>query len=353
MLQCWKASCAVQRFARSPSGSGPEGGRRRWRTVQSTKMSDWHMLFRFLSFTLCLAASAALPEAGRQPCQQMDIHRPERPEMIEVDLALLMAVEGQPELPEWSKIEKLQTMYRAFAAESAPCELIEGEEAAFQLFISRQTLESDQVWKTAGRIAADGLFQFYGASRIKVERADRNITREVAYPVGGSAAISEVAGSEQLPVLLEDLAQVQLVSVPRIRRLQGIETLGEQAPTECFVVSDVTLTPSRVFDEPNPAALTDPSSVDLSLAARRRSLERIARETRWRERLATEQPGCRVELEEGLLGRQITSLNLTTLELVPDVDFVTEAIRFWREVEQRVARLRAEEESWKKELSLK
>ncbi|HUG43180.1 MAG TPA: hypothetical protein VMN76_02960, partial [Acidobacteriota bacterium] len=242
---------------------------------------------------------------------------------------------------------------QAFAEESAPCELVEGEVTSFQLFISRQTLESDQVWKSSGRISADGLFQFYGASRVKVERADRNITREIAYPVAGSAAISDVAAADKLPVLLEDLAQVQLVSVPRIRRLPGIETLEEQSPAECFFVSDVTLTPSRVFDEPNSATLKDSSFVDLSLDARRRGLERIARETRWRERVATEQPGCRVELEEGLLGRQITSLNLTTLELVPDVDFVTETIRFWREVEQRIARLREEEEGWKRELGLK
>ena len=67
-------------------------------------------------------------------------------------------------------------------------------------------------------------------------------------------------------------------------------------------------------------------------------------------RFDTEQPGCGAADDAGYLDRQITSLNLTLKELIPDLDFMAESVRFWNDVENRIELLRAEEQGWKKQL---
>ena len=42
---------------------------------------------------------------------------------------------------------------------------------------------------------------------------------------------------------------------------------------------------------------------------------------------------------------------LTVRELAPDIDYVAQSIGFWRDVEQRIQQLRAEDEGWQKEIA--
>lgn len=280
---------------------------------------------------------------AKDPCRDKDIERPASPRMIETDLAPLLGQNGQPPLPEWSKIEKLRGFFKRLAESKAPCVILEGQDLAVRLFIARDSLEAAAGRLEAGRFTPDKAFQFYGSSRLKVERSDQEVTREYAFPLTGSATIAD-ASAEKLDVLLEDLAQIQMVTVPRLALQQ---TGGGEG---CFLVSQVTAVPSRVFDEPRSREPFDPSQPKLTLDARRRGLEHVAREVRWIQRVEKEPSGCRAGEADGYLARQITSLNLTVGELVPDLDFVTESLRFWKEVERRIEKIRAEDEAWKKEL---
>ncbi len=283
---------------------------------------------------------------AKEPCGPQDIHRPAPPEMIEADLRLLQGDAAAAPLPEWSKIEKLRSFYKTHAEGKAPCSIVEGEDLGVRLFLDRASLRQTGDAESAGRFGRDKAFQFYGSSRVKVERSDKSVTREYAFPLNGTATLSDVAPHD-LQVLLEDLGQIQLVAVPRLRADKSTDGSGQA----CFLLSEITAVPSRVFDEPSFEPPTDPAHPALTLSARRRGLELVAREVQWLERVESEEPGCHTIDTDGYLGRQITSLNLTVKELAPDLDFVAQSLRFWREVEQRVATLRAEEESWKKEIS--
>lgn len=293
-----------------------------------------------------LTVTLATPET-KDPCTSQQINTPKSPQMVEVDLELIHRGSGEGPLPEWSKVEKLRSFYRSYAAKQATCSIIEGEERAVRLFIARTCLDKEDSGGVPGRLEPETAFQFYGVSRVKVERADKDITREYAFPVAGPAKIAEIAEAGQLNVILEDLAQLQLVTVPRLRRPK---IAPENGAEDCFVVSHVTAVPSRVFDEPPVANSSEPSQIHLTLNARRRALEKVAQETKWLERIETEAPGCRVAEAPGFSGRQILSLSLTVRELIPDIDFVTEAVRFWREIEERIEQLRAQDEAWKTEI---
>ena len=285
---------------------------------------------------------------AKEPCSNEELQSPQSPQMIEVDLELVRGGPSQGALPEWSKIEKLRSIYKRYAANQAPCSIIEGEEIAVQLFVARPSLDKEGSDQIAGGFAAEKAFQFYGASRVKSERADKEVTREYAFPIAGPATITDVAETGQLNLVLEDLAQLQLVMVPRLRHM---EASWDNEGEDCFLVSRITLVPSRVFDEPLSLETYDASQVHLTLNGRRRALEHVVREVRWLERLGTEEPGCRANEAEGYWGRQIGSLNLTIHELVPDLDFVAQSIRFWMEVEQRIEQLRAAGEGWEKEIT--
>ena len=300
-------------------------------------------------FSLLVCSSPML--WAKEPCSDEEIQSPQPPQMIEADLALIRSGPEQEALPEWSKIEKLRNFYRRYAANQAPCAIIEGEEIGFQLFIARPSLEEEEFDPTEGGFAAEKAFQFYGASRVKVERVDKDVTREYAFPMAGPAKITDVAETGQLDIMLEDLAQLQLVTVPRFRYHKVVGASSENQAEDCFLVSNVTLVPSRVFDEPLPIETSESLQVHLTLSAHRRALEHVGREARWLKRLDTEEPGCRASEAEGYWDRQIRSLNLTVRELVPDIDFVAQSIRFWKEVEQRIEQLRAEDEGWTKEIT--
>lgn len=301
-----------------------------------------------LRFGIALLGFVALPVCllGKEPCGSQDIHRPGSPQMIEADLRLLQGNASIPPLPEWSKIEKLRGFYKTLAESKAPCAIVEGEDLGVRLFLDRASLRQGDGGEAAGRFGRDEALQFYGSSRVKVERADKSVTREYAFPLDGTATLAEVAPND-LQVLLEDLSQIQLVAVPRLKA----EKAADGSNQDCFLLSQITAVPSRVFDEPSFEPATDPAHPTLTLSARRRGLELVGREVQWLERVESEEPGCHTVDSDGYLGRQITSLNLTVKELAPDLDFVAQSLRFWREVEQRVAALRAEEESWKKEIS--
>lgn len=314
-------------------------------SMQSEKSSRWpaaKWAARWMAAAVAVSLAGATL-AGKNPCGDKDIARPEAPAMIETDLGLLLGVQGQPPLPEWSKIEKLRGFFRRMAESEAPCAILEGEDLAVRLFVARDSLEAAAGREGAGRFSPGKAFQFYGSSRLKVERSDQNVTRVYAFPLKGAATIADASG-EKLEVLLEDLAQIQMVTVPRL----SLDTSG--GDEGCLLVSQVTAVPSRVFDEPRPREPFDPAQPKLTLDARRRGLEYVAREVRWLQRVEKEPPGCRASEREGYLGRQITSLNLTVGELVPDLDFVAESLRFWKEVERRIEKIRAEDEAWKKEL---
>lgn len=270
--------------------------------------------------------------------------------MIEADLGLIRGGAGKPALPEWSKIEKLRSFYREYAAEKAACSIVEGEEIAVRLFVDLASLEAAGAGPKTSQFAAGKAFQFFGTSRLKVERADKAVTRAFALPLAGSARISDVVEKVQLDILLEDLAQLQLVWVPHFRHRAGGEMAPGRETQDCFLVSNVTLVPSRVFDAPPSTSTGEPSKLHLTLNARRRALENVARHARWLQRIHTEKSECRAGEVEGYSASQIRSLNLTVLELVPGIDFVTQSIRFWREVELRLQQLRAEDEGWRKEI---
>lgn len=295
---------------------------------------------------LALLIGCLAPASAQENCRDQDIQRPAPPAMIETNLQLLRGDAGQRPLPEWSKIEKLRNLYRSHAEEQTPCTIARGEDIAVGLFVSRDSVGADA--DDASRFLAKRALQFYGLSRLKVERADQDVTREYAFPITGPAPIAEVVAEDRLETLIEDLAQLQLVSVPRLLHRQG-EVNGE--PEDCFLVSHVTVVPSRVFDEPEPTDGSDPTEIRLTLSARRTALETVVRQTNWLQRMEKEEPGCRAGETPGLLARQVTSLNLTIGELVPDLDFVAQSLRFWREVERRIEKIRAEEESWKKEIA--
>ncbi len=281
--------------------------------------------------------------AAKQPCRTGDLNRPGFPALVEVDLELVRGLEGQEALPEWSKIEKLRSFYKAHTESAGPCLLVEGGEVAVQMFVARETAGTEKLGPFVGQMDAAKPFQFYGASRVKVERADQQVTREYAYPIAGPAPIADVVEEAERAVLMEDLAQLRMVRVPRIKRREAAGTT-----TECFLVSNITLVPSRVFD---PTAAEEPDSeAPITLNARRLALEQVTQAVDWLQRVQTEVPGCTTPDGDGYWGRQITSLNLTVRELVPDLDFVTQSIRFWREVETRVQQLRDEEQSWRKEI---
>ncbi len=305
-----------------------------------------HHRHSFLLLLLLAAGLGWLPAQARRTCREGDLTRPGLPAQVAVDLELVRGSGEQEALPEWSKIEKLHGLYEQHAEQEGPCLPVKGGEIAVQLFIARSSLDQTPRGPFAGFFRGADALQFYGISRVKVERADQQVTREFAYPAQGPAAVSDVVGEdEEQVVLMEDLAQLRMVQVPRIKQR---EALGGEDREDCFLISGVTLVPSRAFDPP--AASTSPSP-PLTLNGRRLVLEQVSRDVQWLERLETEVPGCSTLAGDGYRGRQITSLNLTVRELVPELDFVTQAIRFWREVEQRVQQLRDEEQSWLEELS--
>lgn len=263
--------------------------------------------------------------------------------MIEVDLQLISNQPGQKELPEWSKLEKLRSLYQTYAQAKASCTLVSGTDIDVGLFTTRSGMDVEGYEQPAGYLSAEKGFQFYGVSRLKVERVDKDVTRYFALPVAGPAAISEVAGGEELSTLLEDLAQLQMVVIPRVHTYPQP---GAPTDLDCFRISNVTLVPTRVFDEE-----ADPEgsgTIRLSLDARRRLLEHVTRQSGWLDRFETEVPGCGTVDLPGFRGRQVTSLDLTVRELIPDVEFVAQTVRFWEEVESRIEKLRAEEEEWRK-----
>ncbi len=286
--------------------------------------------------------------AAKQPCREGDLQRPQLPQSVEIDLELLRGTEGQESLPEWSKIEKLRNFFKVWAEGQAPCLLVEGGDIVVQLFIDRASFLREREPIFAGQFKPEDSLQFYGASRVKVERSDQQVTREYAYPVDGPSAMSAIVETEEMPVLMEDLAQVKMVRVPRIKR-RSVPGPGGQPSQDCFLLSSATLVPSRVFD-PGMEQDLAPDTFPLSLEARRTTLEQVAGDVQWLERFETEVPGCSTPEGDGFWGRQVTSLNLTVKELVPDLDFLTQSIRFWREIESRVQQLREEEEGWKKEI---
>ena len=271
--------------------------------------------------------------------------------MVEADLALLRESNGKEALPEWSKIEKLRSFYKRYATQNAPCAIIEGAGIEVRMFVAHDSIESDAFQITSGLFEAEKFFQFFGVSRLKVERSDRNVARRYALPIQGPAKVADVVAiieESELATFEEDLAQLQMITVPRIYP----HPEAEADQTDCFQVSSVTVIPSRVFDEQQSLNRSD-GKVKLSLEGRRRALEHVWREVDWLERIETEEAACGTQDRPGFRGRQITSLNLTVKELVPDLDFVAESIRFWNEMEARIEQLRQTEESWMKELGVK
>ena len=285
---------------------------------------------------------------SQEACDDSDITVPLGPQMVEADLSLLRGGTGEGSLPEWSKIEKLRSFFKRYTSAGAECLLIEANEVDLQLFIARSSITDPASDPASGNLDSEKELQFFGSSRVKVERADKQVTRTYAFPLSGPAKISEVAETDQLEILLEDLAQVQLVSVPRLQRIPTASSTGTE---DCYLISSVSVVPSRVFDDRLPALPDSKTGVALSLDARRRALEHVGQEVRWMQRVDTELPGCRSSEGEGYWARQIRSLNLTVRELAPDMDYVAQSIRFWREVEQRIQQLRAEDEGWQKEIA--
>ncbi len=284
----------------------------------------------------------------QEPCSESSITIPRGPEMVEADLSLLKGATGEASLPEWSKIEKLRSFFKRYTSTRAECLLIEADETDLQLFVARSSITDPASDPNSGRLDSEKALQFFGSSRVKVERADKQVTRTYAFPLSGPAKISEVAETHYLEILLEDLAQVQLVSVPRLQR---ISTAGPAGTEDCYLISSVTAVPSRVFDDRPPRIPDSRPGVVLSLDARRRALAHVGQEVRWMQRVDTELPGCSSGEGEGYWARQIRSLNLTVRELAPDIDYVAQSIRFWGDVEQRIRQLRAEDDGWQKELA--
>jgi len=288
--------------------------------------------------------------AAQQPCTDEQIRDPQPPEMVEVDLDLVQGVSGLRPLAEWSKVEKLQNFYRAYTVDQAPCSIVEGDEIAARLFIARTSVDQrapDQAW---GQFTAEKAFQFYGISRLKVERADKDVTREFAFPLKGTATIEDISPAGQMETVVEDLAQLQLLTVPRLQLRRTTDSGQNGQAEDCFLISRVTLVPSRVFDEPLKSGSDGTSEINLTLNARRLALESVAHEVRWLDRLDKEEPACRAEEGAGYLGRQIRSLNLTVRELIPELDYIAQSLRFWKEVEHRIELIRAEDEGWMQEL---
>ncbi len=285
---------------------------------------------------------------AQKPCSDADITVPEAPLLIEADLSLVRGVPGEISLPEWSKIEKLRSFFKRYTSSQAPCLLIEADEVDLQLYIARASVTDPASDPGSGNFGSEKALQFFGSSRVKVERADKQVTRTYAFPLTGPARISEVAEAYQLEILLEDLAQVQLVSVPRFEILSAAST---GAAEDCFSISSITVIPSRVFDDRRPVAEEGSSDALLSLDARRRALEHVGHEVRWLERVDTELPGCPTGQGDGYLARQIRSLNLTVRELAPELDYVAQSVRFWRDLERRIQHLRAEDEGWSREIA--
>jgi hypothetical protein len=301
-----------------------------------------------MGFIVLVEAATLVPVLAQQLCKTEDIVVPKSPEMIAADLGLVQDVPGQPSLPEWSKIEKLKSFYESFTESNAPCSLEAGNDLTLRLYVDAGSLSAEGLEQPAGLFAADKSFQFYGISRLRVERADQEATRRFALPVGGPARIEEVVKvieASELGTFLEDLAQLQLVMVPRIVPFPAAKD-SEANGEGCFQIANVTVVPTRVFDLPGAKGTAE----GLSLDARRRALENVVRQTDWLRRVDTEEPGCGTSDEAGYLDRQITSLNLTQKELIPDMDFLAEAVRFWNDVEDRINVLRAEEQGWKKAL---
>lgn len=300
-----------------------------------------------LFFCTCSAPLLAL----QQPCEDRQIVTPKLPTMVEADLALLRETDSQAALPEWSKIEKLRSFYKRYADQNAPCVIIQGAGIEVRLFVAHDSIEEEAFLTTSGLFESEKFFQFFGVSRLKVERSDRNVARRYALPIQGAARVADVVAiieRSEMETFEEDLAQLQMITVPRIHPHPNVA--ADQ--TDCFQVSSVTVIPSRVFDE---AQSLDRSggAVSLSLEGRRRALEHVWREVNWLERIETEEAACGTEDQPGFRGRQITSLNLTVKELVPDLDFVAESIRFWNELEGRINGLREAEEDWMKELGVR
>ena len=300
------------------------------------------------SIFLALTLLTTLQLWSQEPCSDSDITVPQGPQMVEADLSLLRGAPGQSSLPEWSKIEKLRSFFRRFTSAQASCLLIGAEETDLELFVARTSITDPASDPTFGSLDSEKGLQFFGSSRVKVERADKQVTRTYAFPLGGPAKISDVAESHELEILLEDLAQVQLVSVPRLQR---VSTAGSTGTEDCYFISNVSVVPSRVFDNRVPVAPDSKTGVALSLDARRRALEHVGHEVRWMQRVDTEVPGCQASEGAGYWARQVRSLNLTVRELAPDIDYVARSVSFWRDVEQRIQQLRAEDEGWQQEIA--
>ena len=219
---------------------------------------------------LVLILISAPPLRSQGPCCESDMTIPQGPQMVEVDLSLLRGGKGEGSLPEWSKIEKLRSFFKRYTSARAECLLIDADETDLLLFVARSSITDPASDPASGDMDSEKGLQFFGSSRVKVERADKQVTRTYAFPLAGPAKISEVAETHQLEILLEDLAQVQLVSVPRLRR---IPTAGSTGTEDCYLISSVTVVPSRAFDDRLPASRggSEPG-VALPLDARRRAL---------------------------------------------------------------------------------
>ena len=214
---------------------------------------------------LVLILISAPPLRSQGPCSESDMTIPQGPQMVEVDLSLLRGGKGEGSLPEWSKIEKLRSFFKRYTSARAECLLIDADETDLLLFVARSSIPDPASDPASGDLDSEKGLQFFGSSRVKVERADKQVTRTYAFPLAGPAKISEVAETHQLEILLEDLAQVQLVSVPRLRR---IPTAGSTGTEDCDLISSVTVVPSRAFDDCLPhGVVRNPASPSLWMLA--------------------------------------------------------------------------------------
>lgn len=279
------------------------------------------------------------------PCPIKDLE----PGIVRCDASLLYrkVSDGVRFSTEWSKIEKIRDALRDYSLKNSKgCYYPSLDDLNLNLYVGEPVMDD--------RLGSTTPLRLFG-SRVqkKPGSADEELIR-VAYPPDGTATLGQVfedRGAE-LRIFLDDLMQVELVFVPRL------EPAPSRAGTQsCFRTYSLTLVPSRVFDEELPWSKQEtpdsparlPSKI--SLRARRESLERLAGQVNWIQRMGMERAECKVEAgEDGYSELQVQSLYVTLKRALPGREFLQDCHVFWSEVKDRIEQLRQWDSEKRQEL---
>lgn len=290
-----------------------------------------------------LYAGGTLSQRRRQPAPAVESPcevKPIEAGAVRCDTSLLFEniSDGVRFSTEWSKVEKVRDLLRDYSLKRAgPCYFPSLDGLSLNLYVGR----SAQGFK----IGPETPLRVFGSRLQKRPGSDEDELLQVGFPPDRMVTLRQLFDDRQqeLQIVLEDLAQVELVYVPRIEEFPA---QGGQDKS-CFQVHGLSLVPSRVFDDTLPWSEVPPVAPpqqlpsQISLRARKEVLERLARRASWIDRMAMEKPQCRIgPQEEGYSELQVQSLHVTLTRIFPGREFLQDCNDFWSLVKERIRQLR-------------